>query len=113
MYINVSLYQIPIYVLYSICGIARLAYFNIKASNTKPVPYYEGLPVTYIALIFPIGYLFSYILKENIFIYLINIIMIIVSIFYILKIKVPKPKLKISIGLSLLAIIVIITYIFI
>ena len=110
---NFSLYFIPIYVLYAVCGIARLAYFNIKAPSSKAVSYYEGLPVTYIALLFPVFYLLFYVLKQNAFIYLINTLTIILAILYVIRIKVPKPRLIASIVLSLVAVIVTIIYILI
>ena len=110
---NFSLYFIPIYVLYAVCGIARLAYFNIKAPSSGIVSYYEGLPVTYIALLFPVFYLLFYVLKQNAFIYLINTLTIILAILYVIRIKVPKPRLIASIVLSLVAVIVTIIYILI
>ena len=107
-----SLYIIPIIIIYSIFGIARLAHFNITTpNNNKAVKYYEGLPVTYAALIFPITYLLSYVIKENIFIIIYSIVTLLVSILFIIKIKVPKPKLKASILLLLLSIIITIIYI--
>ena len=109
-----SLYIIPIIIIYSIFGIARLAHFNITTpNNNKAVKYYEGLPVTYAALIFPITYLLSYVIKENIFIIIYSIVTLLVSILFIIKIKVPKPKLKASILLLLLSIIITIIYIFV
>ena len=110
---NFSLYFIPIYVLYAVCGIARLAYFNIKAPSSGIVSYYEGLPVTYSALLFPVFYLLFYVLKQNAFIYLINTLTIILAILYVIRIKVPKPRLIASIVLSLVAVIVTIIYILI
>ena len=58
-------YHYIIIVFFAICGIARLAYFNIMVEdNNKPVKYYTGLPVTYTALISPIFYLLLY-LRRN------------------------------------------------
>lgn len=110
---NYSLYFVPVYILYAICGIARLAYFNIKAPSSKAVSYYVGLPVTYIALLFPILYLLFYVLKQNIFIYLINFLTVVLAILYVIRVKVPKPRLAASIILSLIAVIITIVYIFI
>lgn len=112
--INSELYYLPIYIIYSIFAVARLAHFNITTPNdNKPVKYYEGLPVTYVALIFPITFLLSYLIKENIFVVVYNIITLIVSILFVLKIKVPKPKLVSSIMLLISAIVVTIIYLFV
>ena len=112
--INKKFYYLPIYIVYAIFGVARLAYFNINApKDNKPVKYYEGLPVTYVALIFPITYLLSYLLKENIFILIYNIVTIIVSLLFVLRIKVPKPRLVSSIILLGSALIVTAIYLFV
>ena len=51
-------YQVLIFMLYAICGVARLGYFNISIEDSsKPVKYYQGLPVTFIAFLYPIFYL--------------------------------------------------------
>lgn len=112
--INSSLLFIPLGIIYSIFAIARLAYFNIKtADSEKAIKSYIGLPVTYAALIFPLVFLLSYLVKNNLFIIIYNIITLIVSILFILKIKVPKPRLVSSIILLLTAIVVTIIYIFV
>lgn len=112
--INNKVYYLPIYVVYAIFGVARLAYFNINApKDNKPVKYYEGLPVTYVALIFPITYLLSYLLKENVFILIYNIVTVIVSFLFVLRIKVPKPRLVSSIILLISALVVTGIYLFV
>ena len=102
--INENLYYIPIFIIYAICGVARLAHFNTTAPENSPVKYYEGLPVTFAALIFPLIYLLAFVLKSNIFIPIYNVVTLIIAILFIVKIKVPKPKLITSIILLLLAV---------
>lgn len=112
--INTTWYFIPIAIIYSIFAAARLAYFNIKtADKNKAIKYYIGLPVTYAALIFPIIYLLSYFIENNLFIIIYNVITFIIAILFILKIKVPKPKLIPSIMLIFLAIVLTIVYLFV
>lgn len=102
--INKTIYFLPIAILYAIFGIARLAHFNTVTANlNKAVDYYEGLPVTFSAMILPLSYVLTYILKENTFIILYNIITLIIAILFICKIKVPKPKLTTSLLLLLIA----------
>ena len=108
--ISQKLYYIPIYLIYCLFAIARLGHFNISAPNNKPVKYYEGLPLTYTALIFPIISLLSYVLKQNIFIIIYHVVALLVSILFIIRIKIPKPKLISSILLFLTAIILTILY---
>lgn len=114
MNINKEVYLLPIYIIYAVFAVARLSYFNITAhSNGKAVKYYEGLPVTYTALIFPITFLLSKIIDNNLFIIIYNLTTILVSILFILKIKVIKPKLISSIILFISSILLTIVYLFV
>ena len=109
-----KIYCIPVYILYAICGVARLAHFNITTEDlNKPRKYYEGLPVTYAALLFPIIYLLSYVLKTNVFNILYLFTTLIIAILFIVKVKIPKPKTLSSIVLLLIAIILTIMYLFV
>ena len=111
MKIGKSFSFLPIMIIYAIFGVARLAYFNINTANdSKPVKHYEGLPVTYAALIYPIFFLLSYLIKNNIFVIIYNILALLVAILFILRIKIPKPKLVSSIILFITAIVVTIIY---
>lgn len=111
--INRSLLFIPLVIIYAVFAIARLAYFNIKtADSNKAIASYIGLPVTYAAMIFPLLFLLSYVLKNNVFIIIYNIITLLVAILFVIKIKVPKPKLISSIILLLIAIVVTVIYLF-
>ena len=104
-------YHYIIMVIFAICGIARLAYFNIMVEdNNKPVKYYMGLPVTYTALIFPVFYLLKYILPLNIFSIIYTGLIAIVAVLNIINIKIIKPKGMAYLVFSLLAIIMLILY---
>ncbi len=104
-------YNLIIYVVFAICGIARLAYFNIKTDGGDiSIKYYSGLPVTYSALIFPLGYLLSYVVQASTFNIIYSIIMLLVAIFNVLNIKVKKPKTVGYIIFSLLAIVMLVLY---
>ena len=106
-----SWYNIIIFGIFAICGIARLAYFNIMIKdNSSPVKYYSGLPVTYAAMIFPILYLLRYTINLNIFKNVYATIILVVAILNILNIKIAKPKGIAYILFSLLAIVMLILY---
>ena len=112
--VNTSLIYLPIFIIYAIFATARLAYFNIDtADSNKAVKYYIGLPVTFSALIFSLTFLFKYVIDNNLFVTIYNVVTLLVAILYILKIKVPKPGLKISISLFFLAIILTVLYLFV
>ena len=86
-------YQLPVLALFAICGIARLGHFNCLVEDSdKPVPFYTGLPVTAIAMILPLLYLFSYIIPNNIYPIVLTILIGVNALLNILTIKVKKPK---------------------
>lgn len=102
-----KIYQIVIYCIYAMFAIARLANFNIKTANpNKKTKYYEGLPVTSSAIIFPAFYLLSFVLNKTLFNYIYTGLILLVGILFVLNIKVAKPSLKISILFLVLGIIV-------
>ena len=87
------IWDIIFYMIFAVIGVARLAYFNIDtADSEKAIKYYIGLPVTYVALIFPLLYLLRLPLEDKIFVPVFTAGIIIVSVLEILKIKVIKPK---------------------
>ena len=86
-------WDLVLYLLFALAGIARLAYFNIDtADSEKAIKYYMGLPVTYVALIFPFMYLLKMVVPDNIFPFVFEGAILIVSSLEVLKIKMPKPK---------------------
>lgn len=97
-------YHIIIYFIYGMFAVARLANFNLSATNTLK-KYYTGLPVTSSSIIFPGFYLLSRILNTNTFNIIYTLVILIVAVLFVLKIKVIKPKGKALIFLGLLGII--------
>ena len=87
------IWDVIIYLVFALVGIARLAYFNIDtADSEKAIKYYLGLPVTYVALIFPFVFLLSKVIPGNIYSIIFEVAILIVSLLELLKIKIPKPK---------------------
>lgn len=108
----IKLYNIIIITVFAICGIARLAYFNITTeNNNKPVKYYKGLPVTFSAVILPIIYLLKYVMTFEIFNIVYAFFMGVIAILNILNIKIIKPKGIAYIIFPILAIIMVILYV--
>ena len=102
-------------VLYSVFGIARLAYFNVcqeeNGDKDSPIKYYTGMPVTYAALVFPIVYLLHLYFNTEVTALFMCIAMEIMALLFILKIKFIKPGKKGYIFLMLLAIALFAVYI--
>ena len=105
-------------VIFAICAVIRLAYFNVteeerQSTNASARVFYEGLPVTTSAIIFPFIFCFSDILKNS-FSYIYASVLLIKAILYISPIRIPKPKkllasLLILIGIVEFASLVILT----
>ncbi len=100
---------ILIYVLYAVCGITRLAYFNVSVQSvseeTRP-KHFTGMPVTFSALLFPLVYLIGD--KLNVELY--NIFTLILGVLFVLKIQVPKPRGIAYVLLVVLAVVMIVYF---
>lgn len=105
-------YHLIMYIAFGICGIARLAYFNIKmADNSKPIKFYTGLPVTATAAIFPLFYLIFKIFKLSHINICFSILIPLVAFLYIFNFKLRKPKGKEYAFLTAIAVAGILAYI--
>lgn len=93
--------------LYLLAALIRLAYFNVieaelQSRNEKRV-YYEGLPVTSVALIIPTAYSVCDLLQIPLSaVY--GVLLALLAVAFVLKIKIPKPRGRSQIVLCLLGI---------
>lgn len=94
-----KLIDLVIYILFAICGVSRLAYYNTNCSDEG---YVIGIPITCSAMIMPLIYLA--IKNEIIFM----AALVILSVGEISNIKINKLKLKGKVLLSIIGIIVLI-----
>lgn len=95
----VSKFNIIVYVVYVLCAVIRLAYFNVlqeeknvtskKGNHTST--YYHGLPVTSIAIILPFTYNVLIFLNEAIFVRAYPLVMLVTALLFIIDIKIKKP----------------------
>jgi len=100
-----SIIDVIIYAIFIMCGVSRLAYFNVNASLDNPVKFYNGLPVTSTAIIYPIFGLLHGSIDENIFKIIYIVITLITAILFVYKFKVPKLKGKAYIIVPILGVI--------
>ena len=106
-----KIYHAVIFVLFAVCGIARLGYFNVVTADTqKAVKYYTGLPVTYCALVFPVIYLLSCVMTDNAASVCFSAAFAVISVLEVLKIPVVKPKGAAYAFFALLAILLLAVY---
>lgn len=83
-------------IFYSIASVIRLAYFNVTEAKRQTQTeenrkYYQGLPITSMAIILPFLYLMRRYYMIH-FLIVIHIAIIIVGLLFILNIKVKKPQ---------------------
>lgn len=96
-----QLYYIPVYILYVLTALIRLAYFNVleeeRQSETEEVrTYYTGLPVTSVALLLPLVFSLKVILKGAMpYLYLISLVVIAFAFIGSFKVKKPYGKFMI------------------
>ncbi len=84
---------IPIFTLFTVCGISRLAFFNVSSTMDEgKVDYYTGLPVTSTAIIFPAMYLLKYVLEYKLFVSIYLFTFLVISFLMIFRFKLKKPK---------------------
>jgi CDP-diacylglycerol--serine O-phosphatidyltransferase len=82
---------------YSICGVIRLAYFNVLETNRQMQPtgeekVYHGLPITSIAVILPLTFLAGFAVSDAVFHWMLFAMLLIVGLCFILDFKMRKPK---------------------
>lgn len=98
-----------IMVFYVIAGVIRLANYNVKEEQRQSVEdgnrkYFEGLPITAAAVIFPFFMPFQFFCKVDLTIAFF-VVMLLTAFAFIIKIKIPKPKLSMIILAIVLGII--------
>ena len=107
-----GIFDALLFMIYAVCGIARLSYFNvITADENGPVKYYTGLPVTYVALILPLVYLFGLWIGGGALHIVLRVAAIIVSLLYVLRVPIIKPKGIAYLFFALLAVGLIVVFI--
>lgn len=91
-------FSILILLVYVLCAMIRLAYFNVQESSrqkqtTEKRKYYSGLPVTTTAIVFPLVYA----LKDFFGTYFIQVygaVVIIVAMLFVLDVRIKKADKK-------------------
>lgn len=89
---GIGIVKYPLLLGYILCGIIRLAWFNTSAAAEGVRTHYDGLPVTYAALIIPVTYAVLGFFPEF------NAALIwaaeyaIIAVLFILNVKIAKPR---------------------
>ena len=107
-------YNVLSFILLGIAGVARLAYFNVVTATKdgKAVKYYEGLPITMAAVVFPLFYLLKFCLPTVAFFVVYTITAYLEAFLNMFKFKLIKPTGKtLYIGMSIIAALALLLYV--
>lgn len=82
--------------VYVLCAVIRLAFFNVMEEKRQQAESgcnktYRGLPVTTAAIIFPLAYSLSFLVKENVFAVLLHVALAVTGFLFVLDFSVKKP----------------------
>lgn len=88
-----------ILITFTLCALIRLAYFNVmeeerQQTTNEPRKYYEGLPVTNVALILPIVYSFRRYIGLSNFTVVYAVVLAIIAIAFVVKFRMVKLQMK-------------------
>lgn len=94
-----SLPGIIILLLFSLCAVIRLAYFNVLEINRQKTEsggnkVYRGLPVTSISMILPPFYLLRLVLPEGVFLLALHGLMALVALLFVLDFPIRKMDIS-------------------
>ncbi len=86
-------------IVYILGAVIRLGYFNVSEINrtkkeTKKREYYEGLPVTSVALLIPLLLVIDLFVGKSTFVRFYNIGLLIIGILFVCPFKISKPYFK-------------------
>lgn len=99
-----SIIDLVIYSIFLVCGVGRLAYYNITSKENNG--YFTGVPITVSTILLPLIYAFTK--KEIVFL----ISFLLLSVAYVSNFKIKKLNLKSKIALSFIGILFILFLIF-
>lgn len=103
-------------VVYVLAAVIRLAYFNVMEEQRQNETdecrkYYQGLPVTTVAIIIPVVFLSQEFFRGK-FILIYEIVMVVVAFLFILDFRVKKADKKGMIGIALFGLLIFIRLLF-
>jgi len=85
-------YSLIIYVLFIMCGITRLTYYNVNSSDKN---FFNGVPITVSAFLIPsVYFIFRNAVESKWFMIALMAAFLILSISYVTNVKIKKPTLQ-------------------
>lgn len=92
-----TVWDIILLVVYAVCGVTRLAWFNVLETDRQMNPtgeekVFHGLPITSISVILPLTFLASFLFSRIDFIVILRVVMAVTAFLFVLDFKMKKPK---------------------
>lgn len=84
---------------YCVCGVMRLAYFNVQESKRQQTEEgggrsFRGIPITSASIIVPLTYCTRFFLNARVFLILLQVVLALMAFLFILDFYVPKPDVR-------------------
>lgn len=94
-----GLVGMPIIVIYIICSVIRLGYFNVLETTRQQEEegankYYHGLPITTMAIVLPLAFMTQFFVSGFVFVIILHIVLLVVGILFVVDFKLKKPSNK-------------------
>lgn len=85
--------------LYCICGVMRLAYFNVQETKRQQVEEggnksFRGIPITSSSIIIPLTYCLRFVLSARAFPIVLHMVLLLMAFLFVLDFHVPKIDIK-------------------
>lgn len=92
-----KIYSLMILAFYGVAGVIRLAYFNVmeekrQSETSENRKYYQGLPITSMAVLLPLLAVFKPMLGKREFMLSLHALVLLVGLLFITNFKFRKPK---------------------
>lgn len=111
------IYSMAILIFYGLAGLIRLAYFNVteekrQEESSEARKYYQGLPITSMAIVLPIFFVASPLIRNlQVRMGILHVLVFVVGLLFITNFKLRKPspvEVLFLVGIVALAVVVII-----
>lgn len=94
-----SLIGMVILFLFCMCGVCRLAFFNVLEMKRQKEEggcnkVYRGLPITTSSMILPVVYCFRFVMPDGAFVALLHVTLAVTAFLFVLDFSVPKYDFK-------------------
>ncbi|MFR5856826.1 MAG: sulfatase-like hydrolase/transferase [Bacilli bacterium] len=90
--ISNNIYAGLICIIYLMCGVIRLTYFNmLNITKEGKKGTFVGIPITTVAIVYPLVFLIIRFINFELLKWVMPGVLLLLSIFFVLKISIPKP----------------------